>query len=287
MIDLHTHTSASDGTLSLRELVAEAKRVKLRALAVTDHDTVASASRIGKPGGIRLIPGIELTVFDERLGYEDIHVLGLFIDCKEKRLRAKLGSLGKAREKQKRATVRILRELGYGITFAEVRAEAAGSVGRPHIARVLMRKHPAEFPSISSVFDKLLSRGKKAYVGRDAGFGLKEAISLIRGAGGLSFVAHPLLYPYDSEELLADFKECGGDGIESYYDYRSNRPSVRITKRENEKIIRRYSSLACDLGLLECGGSDFHGANKGHKLGSFGAPDGVLDPLEQALRKPF
>ncbi len=285
MIDLHAHTSASDGTLTLEELVAEARRVKLKAIAVTDHDTIRSAIRIRAARALpRMIPGVELTVFDEKLGYEDVHVLGLFIDPKERRLAMKLDSLGRAREKQKKDTVAVLRELGYSITFKEVKAEAAGSVGRPHIARVLMRNHPGEFPTIRSVFGKLLARGKKAYVGRESGFSLKEAVSLIRGAGGLSFVAHPLLYPYDSEELLADFREAGGSGVEAYYDYIHNRPETKMTKRENGRIIARYLGLAQDLGLLVCGGSDFHGANKGQKLGGFGAPDSLLSALEKASR---
>lgn len=287
MIDLHTHTSASDGTLGLEELVAEARRAGLKALAVTDHDTIQSAARMRPVRGIRLIRGVELTVFDERLGYEDVHVLGLSIDPAEKRLAAKLSSLEKARERQKKDTVRLLRELGYSITFAEVKAEAAGSVGRPHIARVLMRKYPGEFPSVASAFDKLLARGRKAYIGRETGFSLREAAALVKGAGGLSFVAHPLLYPYDSEELLADFKEAGGDGVETYYDYVGNRPAVKMTKGENDRIIRRYRALARDLGLLESGGSDFHGANKGTSLGSFGAPDALLATLESAGGKPF
>ncbi len=288
MIDLHTHTTASDGTSTFEELVREAERAKLKALAITDHDNVLSAGRIpGTKSAVGLIPGIELTIYDSELGYDDVHMLGLFIDPENGKLADKLGKLGREREGQKNATVRRLRELGYDITFEEVRAEAKGTVGRPHIAKVLMRKHPDEFDSISAVFIKLLARGRKAYVGRESGVGLKEAASLVHGAGGVAVMAHPDIYPYRPEKLLADFKESGGDGVEVYYDYIRNRPEEKITENENKKIMERYRSLASELDLLESGGSDFHGATKGQRLGEFGAPDSLLGPLRAASRKPL
>ncbi|MFN7991357.1 MAG: PHP domain-containing protein [Candidatus Micrarchaeia archaeon] len=288
MIDLHAHTSASDGSLSFSELVTEAKRVGLRALAITDHDTVRCASMI-RPGASvpLLIPGAELTVFDEGLGYKDIHILGLFLDTSDAALNSRLSLLESDRLAQKRATVARLRELGYDLDFEEVRREASGAVGRPHIAKALLRKYPGEFKSVSEVFQKLLARGKEGYVEREAGFSLRESVDLIHGAGGLAFVAHPLLYPYDSVKLLEDFRSLGGDGVEVYYDYIKNRPEERISAAENTRIIERYQGLARDLGLLESGGSDFHGAAKGQALGVFGAPDQVLDRLTAALRKPL
>ncbi len=286
MIDLHTHTTASDGTFTFDQLVGEAERVKLKAIAITDHDSIRSAKMIpDKKSPVEIIPGIELTIFDEN--YKDIHMLGLFIDTGNKKLNAQLEKLDRDREDQKIATVDRLRELGYQITFEEVKSEASGVVGRPHIAKVLLRKYPDEFDSISMVFVKLLGRGKKAYLERETGFGLKEAVELVHQAKGLAFIAHPLLYPYESGKLLTDFKSCGGDGVEVYYDYISNRPEVKITGSENEKIMERYRSLASGLGLLESGGSDFHGATKGQTLGRFGAPDAVLAEMRRALRKPL
>jgi 3',5'-nucleoside bisphosphate phosphatase len=287
MIDLHTHTNASDGTYDFGELVREAERVKLKALAVTDHDTVKSASLIkSTKSAVKLIPGIELTVYDE-IGYEDIHMLGLFIDPDEGRLSKKLTQLEQDRIGQKLATVEKLRELGYDITFDEVKTEAAGAVGRPHIAKVLLRKYPDEFDSISAVFVKLLGRGKKAYLPRERGIGLEEAVALVHGAGGIAVIAHPDVYPYKPEKLLSDFKSAEGDGVEVYYDYIKNRPEIEATKAENDRIIGRYRALAGELGLLESGGSDFHGATKGQKLGEFGAPDGILAKLEASARKPL
>jgi 3',5'-nucleoside bisphosphate phosphatase len=287
MIDLHAHTTASDGSLGFDELVAEAKRAGLKALAVTDHDNVQSARRITGRESLEVIPGIELSVFDHALGYEDIHVIGLFIDPENKALNLKLNTLG--REEQKKATVAKLNELGYSITYEEVRAKSQGVVGRPHIAMVLMEKYPGEFPKMADAFNKLLARGKPACIGRESGFGLGEAISLIHAAGGLSFLCHPFIYPYESEKLAKDYKALGGDGMEVYYDYVANRPGVPITYGENDSLKAKAAALAARYGLLESGGSDFHGKGKrGHQqLGIFTAPDDVLERIKAALRKPL
>ncbi len=287
MIDLHAHTTASDGTSSFDELVAQAARAGLKAIAVTDHDNVRSAGLITGKEALETIPGVELSVFDREKNYMDVHVLGLFIDPKHKTLNTKLETLQAEREAQKRETVEKLRELGYEITFDEARAEAKGVVGRPHIARVLLRKYPKEFASLASVFGKLLGRGKPAYVEREAGFTLDEAVRLVHGAGGLAILAHPFVYPYDAGKLLADFRALGGDGVETYYDYIRNRPEAKTTRAQNAKLIARARGLAAGCGLLESGGSDFHGANKGQKLGEFGAPDGLLRKLKAAAGKPF
>jgi hypothetical protein len=289
MLDLHTHTTASDGSLSLEELVKAAKKAGLKAIAVTDHDNIRSTKRItARTGtGIEVIPGVELTVYDYPLGYLDIHVLGLFINPKNRALNSKLAKLEKEREEQKKATVARLAELGYKITFAEVKKKAKGAVGRPHIAMVLAEKYPAEFRSVGEVFAKLLGRGKPAYLERRTGFSLRQAISLIHDAGGLAILAHPLIYPYELEKLAGDFRRLGGDGMETHYDYLANQPEAKRTEAENAGLITKGSSLAKKLGLLESGGSDFHGVNKGQVLGGFGAPDTFLAPLKAARRKPL
>jgi len=285
MIDLHTHTTASDGTLSFEQLVAEAKRAGLKAIAITDHDNVQSARKITGKEPLEVIRGIEISAFDSKLGYEDVHVLGLFIDPKNKTLNSKINSLG--REEQKKATIALLRKMGYDITFEEVKAKADGVVGRPHIAMVLVEKYPREFPAMVDAFRKLLGRGKPAYVAREAGFGVGEAIQLIHTAGGLSFLCHPFIYPYDARKLVSDFKRLGGDGLEVYYDYVANRPEVPITYADNDKLMAQAQALAEEHGLLVTGGSDFHGTGKrGHqKLGEFGAPDAVLDWMMAARGK--
>ena len=287
MIDLHTHTTSSDGSLSLDELVKAAKKAGLKAIAITDHDNIRSAKRITAGAGVEVIPGVELTVYDYTLGYRDIHVLGLFINPKDKALNSKLVRLEKEREAQKKATVARLVKLGYKITFAEVKKKAKGVVGRPHIAMVLKEKYPAEFDSVGEVFAKLLGRGKPAYLERRTGFSLAQAIALVHGAGGIAVLAHPFVYPYKPAKLAADFRRLGGDALETHYDYLANQPEKKHSRTENERLIAKGSSLAKSLGLLESGGSDFHGVNKGQALGSFGAPDALLAPLKAARRKPL
>ena len=283
MIDLHTHTNASDGSLTYEQLIEKAHAIGLRAIAITDHDSVQSALKIqNTKGKFEVIPGIELSVFDPSLGYDDLHILGLYIDPKNKMLASKLEKLIQERTNQKKATVAKLNELGYKITFEEVKKKATGSIGRPHIAKVLLEKYPNEFSSISDIFVKLLGRGKKAYVGRDIGFSLKEAIDLIHGAGGLSFIAHPFLYPYDSKKLMVDFKKLGGDGIETFYDYIANRPEIKTSEKDNIAMIVQAEHMAMELDLLECGGSDFHGPNKGQQLGMFCAPYELLELIKEA-----
>jgi predicted metal-dependent phosphoesterase TrpH len=279
VIDLHTHTTASDGSLHFEELVAEAHRSGLRAIAVTDHDNVQSSAKITGKEPLTVIPGIEISVFDHALAYEDVHVIGLLIDPHDEALNARLGMLG--REEQKKATISRLNELGYAITFEQAKAKSEGVVGRPHIAMALMEKYPSEFRTMSDVFNKLLGRGKPAYVGREAGFGLDEAINLIHGAGGLAILCHPFIYPYDVEKLVSVFKELGGDGMEVYYDYVANRPDKPITYKENDKLREKAERLADANGLIHSGGSDFHGPGKrGHqKLGEFGAPDSLFEKL--------
>lgn len=287
MIDLHAHTTASDGDLSFEELVAAAARAGLNAIAITDHDNVESAKKITGREEIEVIPGVELSVFDHELGYEDIHVLGLFINPQHKGLNSGLSALMKQREAQKRETVAVLNRMGYAITFDEVRALAKWGVGRPHIARLLVSKYPSEFRSVQDVFDRLLGTGKPAYTVRKNGFGLGEAISLIGSAGGAAILAHPLLYPYDAEKLVSDFSRLGGRGLETYYDYATNAPR-RGSELENPGALKgRAKKLAREHGLLESGGSDFHGADKGQRLGSFAVPDRILKAMKSALGKPL
>lgn len=285
MIDLHTHTTASDGSLQLDELVSEAKRAGLKAIAVTDHDNVESAKKITGKEPIEVIPGVELSVFDHEAGYEDVHVLGLFINQENKTLNSKLAALIKQREEQKREMVKKLNELGYDITFEEVKALARWGVGRPHVARLLVKKYPQEFRTTSDAFDKLLGNGKPAYVIRQNGFGLGEAISLIKGAGGISVLAHPLLYRYEADKLIPDFKRLGGDAMETYYDYASNASRRGNELSDLDALHEKAHALADKYGLLQSGGSDFHGEEKNQRLGAFSVPDEVLARLRQARGK--
>jgi predicted metal-dependent phosphoesterase TrpH len=291
MIDLHTHTDASDGSLSLEELVRLAEQAGLKALAVTDHDTIQNARRLGSISSpLELIPGIEVSVYDDRLDYIDLHVIGLFIDPEDPKLLTTLKKLEMDREAQKRAIISKLNELGYDITYDDARRHAHGSVGRPHIARALMERYPEEFGSITEAFAKLLSEGRPAFLSRTAFFGLDDAIRMIHWAGGIAILAHPILYcqirptRYGLRKLLSDFKGLGGDGIETYYDYSSNYGHEGYTEEDNERLRVKLSLLASEMGLLGSGGSDFHGPNKGARLGAFPVPDRLLEEIKGHLK---
>lgn len=279
MIDLHTHTTASDGNLTFEELVIEAKKVGLKALAITDHDNIKSAEKIKFDENIELIPGAELSIFDSTLKYMDIHMIALFIDTKSTKLNNKLKELEKERFDQKNETIKKLNELGYEITLKDVLAQTTNVIGRPHIAKALLKKYPNNFRSINEIFTKLLSKDGPAYIDREIDFGFEEAIDLVKSCGGLSFVAHPHIYKYEQKKLLVDFKKLGGSGVEVYYDYKTNRPEWKLT--ENNSLIEKYHTLAKSIGLLESGGSDFHGALKNQKFGSFVVPYSVLVNLKK------
>ncbi len=223
MIDLHTHTNASDGILSLEELVKQAEKAGLHAIAITDHDTIQNARRVNElKTGIEVIAGIEVSVYDNKLDYIDLHVLGVFLNPESSELISTLECLEKEREDQKKAIVAKLNELGYEVAYEEARKKAKGAVGRPHIAKVLIEKYPKQFSTIPEVFEKLLDQGKPAFLSRTAFFGLEDAIKLIHEAGGLAFLAHPAVYKYGRDKLLKDFKKLGGDGMETIYDYARN-----------------------------------------------------------------
>ncbi|MBD3210205.1 PHP domain-containing protein [Candidatus Micrarchaeota archaeon] len=289
MIDLHIHTNASDGVYSLEEIVEKAENAGLSAIAITDHDTVKNAAKIRQPdSGMEVIPGIEVSVYDNRLNYIDIHLTGLYIDPGKPEFVGELDRIERERDAQKRAIIEKLNELGYAISYGDAKKHAPGSLGRPHIARALMEKYPREFHSIPEAFQKLLDQGKPAFRSRTSFLCLDEAVGMIHRAGGLAFLAHPKVYEdirgYGMEKLLEDFRRLGGDGIESFYDYASNYGWRGYGKEATRKIIEEFRGYAERYGFLESGGSDFHGPNKGAKLGAFPVPDVLLTRIRAARK---
>lgn len=290
MIDFHLHTNASDGIHTLEEIVSMAEAAGLSAIAITDHDTIQSARRIvDLRTKMEVIPGIELSVYDNKLGYIDLHVLGFFLNTESPELTSTLERLEKEREDQKKAIIKKLNELGYQVTYEEAKAKAKGSVGRPHIARVLIERYPEQFKLIPDVFNKLLDQGKPAFLTRTAFFCLGDAVGLIHDAGGLAFLAHPMVYKEirqqknGLEKLLADFKKVGGDGIETVYDYAANYRWKGYTEEDNKRLRKELHDTAEGMGFLECGGSDMHGPNKGAKLGALDVPDEFLARMRARL----
>jgi predicted metal-dependent phosphoesterase TrpH len=267
-VDLHAHTFFSDGQLSPEELVEFALSRDLVALAITDHDTVEGVARALVAGGgrIRIVPGIEISsVLD---GY-DLHVLGFFIDYQSESLREKLEAFREERKSRALAIMARLRELNVPVDEAAVFAAAGpGVVGRPHVAHALVRS--GHVPSVEAAFQQYLGHNGRAFVQRPA-FHSEEAIACIREAGGASVLAHPgAQLPI---EVVQRLKRAGLDGIEVWHP------------QHGSAAVRRWREAARNLGLIESGGSDFHGTHRGAQLGDLPVPERTVEALLDAARR--
>jgi predicted metal-dependent phosphoesterase TrpH len=275
LIDLHAHTSHSDGSESPSEVVRLAASRGALALAITDHDTVdglGEARRAAERCGIELISGIEISA-DHSPG--TMHILGYFIDDSSPALRSELERLRQSRERRNPEIAERLRELGFDISYEEV-VEVAGNhvVGRPHFARLLVEKGYAT--SIKEAFERFLKKGAAAYVEKERPLPA-QAIELIRGAGGVAVLAHPHqlgLSFQEAERLMAELARAGLDGVEAIYSRHSPRERTA------------YAEMALRLGLAVTGGSDYHGSYKPDidivsGLGDLMVPYELLDRLKQ------
>ena len=278
-IDLHTHTTASDGSLSPEELVQLAKHQGVSALAVTDHDSVAGLHRAKAEGerlGIEIIPGIEISCL---YGGIELHILGHFINAENPRLEAMLTTYLASRDERNPRIVERLRELGCDLSYEEVKAFAGpGTIGRPHIAQVLLRK--GYVGSIAEAFDRYLADGGPAYVPRALPTPA-EAIGLIRQIGGIPILAHPVYISRlrePIEQICATLKNAGLLGIESLYSTH--------TRQQTD----RYLIIAREQGLLVTGGSDFHGDVKpdilvGTGFGNLEVQADLLEPMRALVKE--
>lgn len=275
-IDLHLHTTHSDGSFSAAEVVRLAHQAKVTTLAITDHDIVSGipeAIATGAELGIEIIPGVEIS---SRVGDNELHILGYFLNWQDQELSQRLASLRESRHSRNPQIIERLRSLGLDVTYEEVKALAGtDAVGRPHIARLLMEKHYVT--SAKDAFDRYLANGRPAYVARELP-PPADAIAWIRAAGGVAVLAHPTWATSAGEELeplLTTLKAEGLGGIEVHYSTH--------TKRQTTK----YLGLAKKLDLLITGGSDFHGITKpdievGIGRGGLKVSDKLLDPLKKA-----
>jgi predicted metal-dependent phosphoesterase TrpH len=283
MIDLQIHSTYSDGTLSPRQLVVEAKKLNLLAIALTDHDTVEGIPEFLKAGlefKLITIPGVEISARADLPPGGHLHILGLFIDHHNKELRANLAFLQSHRNQRAIKIVERLKDLGIEISVAELQQEAGeGSIGRPHISKILFRKKVV--PSLQAAFEKYIGKGKPAFVEK-VKFSEHKSIQLVKKAGGLAILAHPHLMNYQTfsemQRKIISLKELDLDGIEAYY---SGLPAGYLSK-----II----DLAKKLNLVISGGSDFHGKNKegilmGSGTGNLQIPDSVYYHLVERWEK--
>jgi predicted metal-dependent phosphoesterase TrpH len=278
VIDLHSHSTASDGSDAPAEVMAMAARAGLSAVALTDHDTIeglAEARAAADDVGVRLIPGCELSCEVDEAA---MHLLVYFLADGPGPLQDRLGGLQAARSDRNRRIVTVLQEHGMDVTLEEILEEAGGgSVGRPHVAGVMMRK--GHVGSIQEAFDLWLAKGKPAYLERERLLPA-DAIALAHASGAVAVLAHPTSLGFNGpamERFIADLAADGLDGMECEYGKYS--PDLRAGLR----------ALAERLGLAVTGGSDYHGRYKpdlslGTGLGDLDVSDDLLDALE--ARRP-
>lgn len=269
-IDLHIHTVFSDGLLTPAQVVEQGKAMKLKAVGITDHDSLAGLSEAEESGashGVEVVPGVELSTFHED---KDIHILGYFIDRNNKRLLEYLQRFREARYDRAVKMVNNLRDLGVKISVEEIEKRAEGiNIGRPHFAEVLMEKGYVE--TFQEAFYRYIGYGSKAYVDK---YKIKpeKAIRLIAEARGLSFLAHAGHQMNDA--LIVQLIKAGLDGLEIIH------PNL------SDSRTRHLQQIARQHRLLVSGGSDCHGGRNGScTIGRHRLPYAILEDMKQVLRE--
>jgi predicted metal-dependent phosphoesterase TrpH len=251
-IDLHTHSTASDGTFSPTELVEHAKECGLKAIALTDHDTfsgVAEAMEAGERLGVEVIPGCELSL-DSPAGAGWMHVVALWLPEDPTPLKEAFDWVIEGRLNRNHEIVEKLRTLGVNITYEAVAARAGGTIGRPHFAQEML--HLGVVSSIQEAFNVWLGDNGRAYVPKRK-LTPENAFKILNEIGATSILAHPFalqLKMPETEALVSDLQKLGLNGIEVYYSEHS------------DSDTKLYKEMAEKLGLLISGGSDFHGSVK-------------------------
>ena len=245
-VDLHMHSTASDGSRSPAEVVRAAKRASLAAIALTDHDTVAGlaeARAIGDELGIRIVNGVELSAVE---GEIETHLLGLHLRDTSV-LERGLAELRDMRGRRAARIVELLQSQGVQVTLDDVLLQAgSGAIGRPHVARALVADGWAT--DVRDAFDRYLGAGRPAYVAKDQ-LGMREAIAMVHAAGGLAVLAHP--GPGGTRERIDALVAAGLDGVEVRHPSHSPQDTSRLR------------AIVDQLGLIPSGGSDWHGAADG------------------------
>ncbi|MFB0528238.1 MAG: PHP domain-containing protein [bacterium] len=276
-VDLHIHSTFSDGALTPEEIVKHASKMGLAAISITDHDNTdatLSAIKAGKKLGVEIVPGVELSVEPESPRDEEIHILGYYIDWQDENFQEKLLHFREARRKRAYKILEKLDRLGVKIDPQQLFEFAGkGSVGRMHVAKVLKDEGFVDY--LQEAFDLYLAYGKPAYVPK-LRLPSQEALNLISRLGGISVIAHPI-YGGNSKEIIQKLKGLGLGGIEVYY-----------TKHSPEDV-KRFRSWAKAFSLLITGGSDCHGEalNEEVLIGNQKVPYDVLTQLKEYKKTKF
>lgn len=248
MIDLHAHTTASDGEKTPTELIDMALKENLEAIAITDHDTVdgiKEAYEYSKDKDILFVPGIELEANVEK---GQMHILGLFIDFENQELNEILSKIKEGRNKRNDFFIREFNKMGFEITLDELKEVSGGKIiGKPHFAKVFLRKNYIQ--SKEEIFDNYFNKAPLNTVGK-ASFSPEILIKAIKNANGIAILAHPQSLKLDDNDLVEKIKELKSYGLDGLECYHSNQTSEQMT---------RFKEIAKELNLLISKGSDYHG----------------------------
>jgi predicted metal-dependent phosphoesterase TrpH len=284
-IDLHIHSTASDGSLTPADIIGHAQKINLAAIAITDHDSVdgsKEALQIGIPPSLHFLTGVEISAAHPPFfpGSGSFHILGYAIHLDNRDLNQALSKLQDARKNRNPEILKRLNKLGFRISLEEVNQEVGeGQLGRPHIAYAMLKK--GFVASVDEAFDKYLGTEGLAYVDKDR-IECEQAIDIIRAAGGVAVLAHPALLNIENEQqldvLIQDLIKIGLAGIEVYYPEHS------------PQQIRQYTQLAAKYDLLMTGGTDFHGSimpeiKMGSGTGDLFVPYNLYKELIDASRR--
>lgn len=267
-VDLHLHSTASDGRLTPVEVISKSAEAGLTTISLTDHDTVdgiVPALEAAKTfPWLKVIPGVEISSYAPE---GEIHVLGYFIDYTSPELQANLKRMRYSRQERAQGMIAKLKKLGLPIEWQRVKEIAGGgAIGRPHLAQAMLEK--GYITSFKEAFTRYIGGGGPAYVERDKMTPL-EAVTLILRASGLPVLAHPLT-SHDPETIIIELKAAGLVGIEAYYG--------EYTAEE----INRLVSLAKKHGLIATGGSDYHGIDASTET-MIGGADVPVESAEQLI----
>lgn len=270
-IDLHMHTTASDGASTPAELVKNCIELGLKIIAVTDHDNLTAVKEVqelGQKQGLKVVPGIEISTYR---GEAEYHILGYFVDPENDALLGLTEAILDSRVERTHKMIKKLTEMGYPLEFKDVKKYATGvSLGRPHVARAMVEKGYIE--EIGDAFtEEFIAGGGRAYVEKKNVLPA-EAIEVILKAGGIPVIAHPHVINHGqslAKEEIARLKSVGLRGVEVYQT------------KHNQRITQKYKKIAEELDLLVTGGSDYHGENSpGILPGDCGITKAEFDELE-------
>ncbi len=278
-LDLHTHSTFSDGSLTPEQLVNEAKKTGLSAIALTDHDSVTGVPRFlaaSRENAIRGITGVEISLDFRGSG---MHMLGYFIDCQNPDLTLHLADISAGRVSRNKNLLKQLNNMGLILTMSEVESFAGeNNIGRLHFAQALIMRGYVK--NKEEAFNRFLAKGKSAYVNR-LRLSPAQGIRMILNAGGIAVLAHPFtldLSKQAMESLISELSKEGLDGLEIYYP------------QHTTKQIALYNSIAEQCDLVATGGTDFHGAQMpnikiGRGFGAMNIPDTILEKLDERRKQ--